>query len=67
MSSSARAPRGIDLFIRLVGIITMIIGMLIIYGTWASVTAIGEATLLFVTVGTIITVAGIATIFAKIE
>jgi len=67
MSSSARAPRGIDLFIRLVGIITMIIGMLIIYGTWTSVTTIGEATLLFVTVGTIITVAGIATIFAKIE
>jgi len=67
MSNSARAPRGIDLFIRLVGIITTIIGVLIIYSTWTSVTAIGEATLLFITVGTIITVAGIVTTFAKIE
>jgi len=67
MSNSARVPRGIDLFIRLVGIITMIIGVLIIYITWSSITAIGEATLLFITVGIIITVTGIVSTFAKIE
>jgi hypothetical protein len=66
MSNSARVPRGIDLFIRLVGIITMIIGVLIIYITWSSVAAIGEATSLFITVGIIITVAGIVSTFAKI-
>jgi predicted transcriptional regulator len=67
MSNSARAPRGIDLFIRLVGLIIIIIGLLIIYSTLTSVTVIGEATLLFVAVGTIVTVAGIITTFAKIE
>jgi len=45
----------------------MIIGVLIIYITWSSITAIGEATLLFITVGIIITVTGIVSTFAKIE
>lgn len=67
MLNSVSPPRGIDLFIRLLGIITMIIGALIIYSTLTSVTAIGGATLLFIIIGTIITAVGIVTAFAKIE
>jgi hypothetical protein len=66
MLNSASAPRGIDLFIRLLGIITLIIGVLILYSTLTSVTAIGGATLLFIIIGAVIAAMGIVTAFAKI-